>query len=300
MQVRSGTQYRFLLLKLPLGSACLSHMKRNLAVRSLSLIFGLAWFTLQTGEALAKTKFQAELHETHALSETGQVQLDNVNGNVRITAWDRAEVKVDAIKGADTKEALEALKIEIDAKPDRIRVHTKYPSSKGGWLFRRSRNDSARVDYDLKVPSQASLQKVENVNGNLELEGVRGTIHASTVNGRLTAKAVGGDGHFDTVNGSVEIVVSTLADVKSVSIYTVNGKVDLTLPAKANADVTASTVNGGIHTDPGLSVRRTGPVGSEVKGRLGEGGAKVHAETVNGAIRIHSPAAQPVMVERPE
>jgi hypothetical protein len=72
----------------------------------------------------------------------------------------------------------------------------------------------------------------------------------------------------------------------SVSLKTVNGHVELTLPSNVNADVSGSTVNGGIHGDPGLTVKKNWPVGSELHGTLGKGGTPVKTETVNGGIRV--------------
>ncbi len=274
-------------------------MNTKSAVGAVSLILGVFGLGFAGSEAMAKPQLEAAFHQTFPLTATGRVELDNVNGKVHIVAWDRAEVQIDAVKRADTQEALDGLKIEIEPKADHIRVHTQYPSTHRGWLWRRAKSDSGSVDYELKVPSHACLQNIQNVNGSLELEGVQGPIHASTVNGRLIARNVAADVHLETVNGAVEAQLATLTGVNSVSAHTVNGKVELTLPVNADAEVAANTVNGGIHTDPGLPVKKNWPVGSEVRATLGKGGTKIEAETVNGAIRIHNPrAAQPLQAER--
>src|SRR5215207_5683477 len=134
-----------------------------------------------TGVTLAKAKVQEEIKHTSALTKTGRVQLDNVNGKVRVTGWGRSEIQVVAVKRADRQADLDAVKIQIDAKPDHIRIHTKYPNSKSG-LWKRS--NSTSVDYEIKVPTEAQLESVETVNGSLELDGVYGSVHASTVNGK--------------------------------------------------------------------------------------------------------------------
>lgn len=278
---------------------CHYGMSMKSTVRAAALILGLFCFGFIGTEALAKSRYEAAFHQTFPLAATGQVELDNINGKVHVTAWDRAEVEINALKRADSQEALDGLKIEIDAKPDRIRVHTQYPSTHRGWFGRRTKGDSGSVDYEVKVPSQACLQNIQTVNGNLELEGVRGTIHASTVNGKLLVRNVAADARLETVNGAVEAQLDTLTGVNSVSAHTVNGKVELTLPVNADAEVAANTVNGGIRTDPGLPVKKNWPVGSEVRATLGKGGAKIDAQTVNGAIRIHNPSGpQPVQLER--
>ena len=56
-----------------------------------------------------------EFHQTYAITSDGRIELDNINGAVHISSWERNEVKVDAVKYADTKERLEEAKIEIDS-----------------------------------------------------------------------------------------------------------------------------------------------------------------------------------------
>jgi DUF4097 and DUF4098 domain-containing protein YvlB len=217
-----------------------------------------------------------EFHQTYPLSADGRISLDNVNGNVRISAWDRPEVKLEATKYAKTREQLDALKIEIDGRPDHLKIHTKTPNSK--------RHDSASVDYTLTVPQSARLDEVSDVNGGVEIEGVRGAVKVSTVNGGIKADGLAANAGLSSVNGAVKAVFASLDAVKSVSVSTVNGGVDLTIPANANADLSAETVNGGISGD--ISVLKNSPVGKQVKTRLGEGGANIQATTVNGGLWI--------------
>src|SRR5437016_4744925 len=105
-------------------------MNAKLIIFGAATIISLLWLSVQTGAAFSKATVQKEFNQTYALAATGQVRLDNVNGKVRVTAWDRAEVKVEAVKIADSEEELEAVKIVIDSRPDEIRIHTKYPSTK--------------------------------------------------------------------------------------------------------------------------------------------------------------------------
>src|SRR6202048_3809328 len=62
--------------------------------------------------------FTEEFHQTYALTPDGRVELDNINGAVHISSWDRNEVKVDAVKYADTKEGLDEARIEVDSGKD--------------------------------------------------------------------------------------------------------------------------------------------------------------------------------------
>ncbi|HYG34353.1 MAG TPA: hypothetical protein VEC99_06190, partial [Clostridia bacterium] len=247
-------------------------MKTLSALSARRVLIGGLCFGLQMGICLAKDTVQEEFNRTLPLTSNGQVRLDNVNGKVHFTAWDRPEVQIHAIKRASNREDLEALKIEIDAKSDQIRIHTKYPKWKSG-NWRKS--NSASVDYEIKVPTKARLAEVETVNGNLEIEGLRGPIQASTTNGRLIGKGLAADAKLESVNGAAEIAFDQMEDVKSVTIQTVNGRVELRLPIKADADISAKTLNGSISADSGLTIKKNWPIGSEMHGKLGSGRTRI-------------------------
>jgi len=142
----------------------------------------------------------------------------------------------------------------------------------------------------LKVPAQAVLKEVRSINGSVEILGVRGPVRASTVNGSLVAKGLAGDTHLGTVNGRVEAAFEQMQGVKSVSVETVNGSAEVSLPRNADATVSGHSVNGSIKADGGMTARRNWPVGSELHGKLGAGTAEIHVKTVNGAIRVSCPA----------
>src|ERR1700757_1371269 len=48
-----------------------------------------------------------EFHQSYPISANGQIELRNINGPVEIKAWDRNEVKVDAIKRLEQGAAAE-------------------------------------------------------------------------------------------------------------------------------------------------------------------------------------------------
>src|SRR5215467_11608661 len=102
-------------------------MKTKIAAFALAIGVCLFWLATQTGVAFSKAKIQSQFQQTYSLASTGEVRLDNVNGTIRITAWDRPEIKIDAVKAADRQSDLDEVKIEIKAQADRISIHTVYP-----------------------------------------------------------------------------------------------------------------------------------------------------------------------------
>src|SRR5215475_7114350 len=122
-----------------------------------------------------------EFHQTYAITSEGRIELDNINGDVRISSWDRNEVKVDAVKYADTKERLDEAKIEVDSSKDSLSIRTKYPSHDNSWNW-GSHNNPASVEYTLTVPRAARLDEINLINGSLDLTALSGEVHASCIN----------------------------------------------------------------------------------------------------------------------
>lgn len=225
-----------------------------------------------------------EFHQTYAITADGRVELDNINGAVHISSWDRNEVKVDAVKYADTKERLDEAKIEIDSGKDYLSIRTKYPDHNNNWNW-GSHNNPASVEYTLTVPRSANLDEIKLINGALDLTGISGEVRASCINGRLEAHDLSGRAKLSTINGRLDARFAQLSG-QDVDLNSVNGSLELTIPSDSNAEVDASTVSGGISNDFGLRVNDHRFVGHDLRGELGKGGSHIRLSDVNGRIEI--------------
>jgi DUF4097 and DUF4098 domain-containing protein YvlB len=255
---------------------------------ALKLILGSACALMLTLGALAsdhRGSLTEELHQTYAISPDGRIELDNINGDVHISTWDRNEVKVDAVKYADTKERLDEAKIEIESGKDYLSIETKYRDHDHTFNW-GGRNNPASVEYTLTVPRTARLDEIKLINGALDVNGVSGEVRASCINGRVDARDLGGRAELSTVNGRLVAKFTQLAG-NSIELNSVNGSVDLTIPSDSNAEIEANTVSGGIENDFGLHVNHHRFVGHDLRGELGNGGTRIKLENVNGRVEIH-------------
>ena len=248
------------------------------AVMTLLMLAGVACASDRQGP------LTEEFHQVYALSANGRVSLENINGPVHISAWDRNEVKVDAVKSAWSKERLDEAKIDVSSRPDSISIRTEYPGH--NHTFWSDRHDNpASIEYMLVVPRNARLDDIKLVNGSLDIQDIAGEVRASCVNGRLRASNLGGRANLDTVNGELDASVGP-ATASPLELSAVNGTLRVTLPSDAKADVEASTVSGRISNDFGMEVSRHQFVGNSLHGQLGGGGTRVKLSNVNGRIEI--------------
>lgn len=253
------------------------HPSRKLSLTGGSLPVALVALVL-AASANSKAQVTQEFHRTVPLASNGRVSLENINGNVTVTGWERKEVQIDAVKKARDQQRLDEARIEVDASSDSVQIKTKYPEG-------HTNNNPATVTYELHVPRLARLDHINLVNGSLEVSKVNGEIDADLVNGKTDIRDLSGRLNISAVNGTITANYRSLDNVNEIHLKSVNGAINLGLPASPNAEVSVSTVNGGITTDFPLQVQGKF-MGHHLDGTLGSGGTHIEISNVNGSVRI--------------
>lgn len=243
------------------------------------LLLGIIALLVAPLGGLARTL--EEVNETYAFNPGGSVSVENVNGDITIEAWDRSDVRVEYRITGHSENGASRVRVKIDSNPDHLRIDTIYEQSNRWW----GNDDGASVHYSLKVPASAHLRRIETVNGSVEITGIAGEVQAETVNGGIRARGLRSDAKLSTVNGAVEAEFDRFGERQRVSMESVNGQVEVTLPENADVDIRAETVHGSLRNDFGIAVDK-GLVGSDLRGKLGNGSARLSLETVNGSVNI--------------
>lgn len=219
----------------------------------------------------------AVFDRTFPLPPGGSFELENVNGPVTITGWDRAAVEVHAVKM--TRQAAAALArvgIDVQESPGGIFVTTVYPHDAGV---------EVSVAYQVQVPRRVLLRKVETVNGTVRVSGVDATGALQSVNGDVEVLDSRGGLSARTTNGNVRMELLHLKPAGPLTLASVNGSIALLLPADAGVALHVRTLNGDFQSE--LPLSRAGAYNPrEFRGRIGDGRVEVTLQTVNGKIRL--------------
>ena len=222
--------------------------------------------------------FHEESSHVYTLAARGRVSLENINGDVHIHAWDRNEVRVEAVKTASSKGLLNEARVMVDAGPEAISIRTRYSDGTNA--------NPGSVEFTVTVPRGARLDEIKLINGAVDIEGVTGEVNVSAVNGTVRAKGIAGDAHLSTVNGKLEATFARLSEAKTISMNSVNGSIALSIPYDAGAEFNARNVTGGIDNDFGIPVNRDRSAGSKLHGVLKGGGTFINLNNINGTICI--------------
>ena len=137
------------------------------------------------------------------------------------------------------------------------------------------------VDFDIEVPLKTNV-KLSTVSGDISVTNVEGVLEANSMNGDLALASVAGSVVAHTVNGDVEAVL-TRADAEApMAFTTLNGEVDVTLPATIKANLKLRTDNGDMFTDFDIPAApsRPAPRGS----RQGDGRFRVEVERADPGV----------------
>jgi DUF4097 and DUF4098 domain-containing protein YvlB len=241
------------------------------AVVLFTLPFAQAGYA-RAGETLVIQPAKAETvveTRTLPLASGSRLKVKNVNGWIRVEAWDREEVQFRGEFKPSSKD--EQVKVVLESGPGSLEIKGEYPKHSGS--SGSYRGPECRMD--LKVPRRI-LVRLESVNGEVALEGTLGEAVCSTVNGAVRARNLEEGLKAETVNGSL-----ALERVRgSLDLSTVNGSISgQGLDGKAQG-IAASTVNGSI------KLQMAG-----IKGRL-------TATTVNGHISFNAKGAEQVEVSK--
>lgn len=108
---------------------------------------------------------------------------------------------------------------------------------------------SRATELVITVPRRSSLQLKCLNGGDIYVEQVDGEIDADNLNGKVTLKNVSGSVVAHSLNGAVMATVDRADASKPMSFSTLNGDIDVTLPADIRANVRMKTDNGDIYSD---------------------------------------------------
>jgi DUF4097 and DUF4098 domain-containing protein YvlB len=200
------------------------------------------------------------------------VSVTNPYGSISVKPSNGKIILVDAVLHSD--------KVEIDNSQNGNRVDIE------SHLLAGADADSGRVDYEILVPADASINlhcstgslRAEKLHGDVTLEGAGADVdvrdvsdahlHIKTMNGAVNldniqnghveVDSVSGDVTMRSVNGPLIQVVSTsgrinyTGDFGSSGEYRLtshSGDIDAVIPEWTSADVVAHSVKGEVHDD---------------------------------------------------
>jgi hypothetical protein len=158
------------------------------------------------------------------------------------------------------------------------------------------------VDLDIQVPVKTNLN-IQTMNGqSIVVDGIDGDIEVTALNGPVTLTNVSGSVMAHSMNSKVVVSLREVSGNKPMSVSSMNGVVDLTLPANTKANLKMRAESGEIYSDFDIKMGQTSPptiedsrsrggrlradINKTIDGTINNGGPDIELRTINGNIYI--------------
>ena len=248
-------------------------------------------FLLVASLALAGLARSQEFKVTVDNTKEGKLILDDFRGELPIEGYSGNEIIVAPAEGRfDVPDQAKGLKpiyaagtdntgigLYMEKNGNRVTLHCLLPITKSG-------------HYKLKVPDNLALEintdcgrggetTISNMKNEIDMKGCH----------RIELKNVSGPLDISTISGGISVVFTELSKDKSISLSSVSGEVDVTLPAKSSFDLEMSTISGGMYSDFDLApangdMQRVG--GGNLRTKVNGGGTDVRLHNISGNIYL--------------
>lgn len=258
---------------------------------------------LALGAALAPTAGAQQPPRTEALtvsfsdpSRPGLLEVGLMEGTVTIRGTARQDVHIEATprEGARLRRPSEAppgmrrltpgAGFAVEERENRMTINGALPGQP--------------VALVIEVPTRTNLE-VSTMGGDVTVEAVTGELELNSLNGRVTLSGVGGSVVAHSLNGGVQATLTSVTAGQPMAFTSLNGNVDVTLPAAVRANLELRSDHGDVFTDFDVQMTEAPPAADRARwdprrfrveinrvqyGTVNGGGAEFELRTFNGDV----------------
>ena len=227
--------------------------------------------------------------ETEHVSRTiqmdpgGTLRLENFSGRITITASDRPEVVIDAVRRA-TRSRLDRIALDIHASGSNVVVVDANQRDRS-WLDFARGNNVVETDFDIKVPRRTHLD-LSVFSSPVSVEGVEGSHKVHGFSSRLVLTDVSGSIRAKTFSGSVTIREKSWEPNQTIDVDTFSGNVELHVPDSARGTVTFNSFSGRLNSEMPLTLHTSSRRALRAEFGGGGGGGTLRFKTFSGNVKI--------------
>ncbi|AEE51531.1 hypothetical protein [Haliscomenobacter hydrossis] len=199
---------------------------------------------------LAPTLFAQKTFKKAFTGSSPKVSIVIEKAEIEITGYSGNEIQIEAM-GTFTgpPERAKGLKPLYNNAEDNTGIGLEIKEAGGVMTVKKASYQEAT--YKIKVPNNADVKveildwnksdlDIKDISGEVELIGKSSDIKLVNVTGPIVS---------NTVNGNTEVIFSKVNQSKPCHISTINGFVDVTMPADTKAKLSMSTFHGEVYSD---------------------------------------------------
>jgi hypothetical protein len=232
----------------------------------------------------------------------GSLRVSTLNGTITVRAANRRDVLIES-RGADRDRDRRGN--DRSGGLRRLSMTSGFEAVEENNQMVISSNGNDEVELVIQVPTRTNL-KVSGTNGGpVTVDGVEGDIEVSNTNDSIALNNVSGSVVANSVNGDVKVSLARVTAQKPMAFTSLNGNVDVTLPASLRATFKLRSDMGDVYTDFDLQVKTETTtsqaprrdngrfrieVNRAITGSLNGGGPEIELRTFNGDVYLRKGA----------
>lgn len=215
--------------------------------------------------------FKRTIDTSAAAAGARTLEVTGINGNVHLYADGGSSVRVHAVLGARSQDALKLLDVRTSRDGGTVRVQDVCPQTRHFFFWNFADCD---IELDVRYPRGLGVSlnsrngnvtvdgagaavSVVNSNGNVDVNGAGGAVNVKNSNGNVTIADAPSNVSASNEHGNVSATLRAAWHGTSIAMSTSAGDVELRVPAHFDAKVTAHTRMGDVTNSANL---RNGPV----------------------------------------
>ncbi|MBF8965011.1 DUF4097 family beta strand repeat protein [Pontibacter sp. FD36] len=290
-------------------------MKRNMIIM-LFLMLSTSLFAQETQE------LKVPLSKPN---EIGTLEVNLVFGSIKVSGTKTKEVVVLAKSGTTQSRIRENIVVNVGADGPDSEAEKKQARKAGQSAAETSglkripntnmsltvteQNNNVQIStesinrplhLEIMVPANFNLKLSTVNNGNITISNVNGNLELSNVNGSIVLENVSGTAMANTTNGAVKANILKWDGKSPMAFSTLNGNVDVTLPANSKFNTKLKSDRGEVYTDFEMTRDATQkPTGTRsekglyrvstadfITGKVNGGGPEIMIKNMNGNIYL--------------
>lgn len=239
-----------------------------------TLYFTPLLLALSIGEAFASTP----INLSKDIRPNARISIQNVKGEVTVTAWDKNQVQVSGTLGDGARP------LEIEGDERNVDIRVEGDEKKGSWFSWGNDSSMQPTVLNVRVPRSVAVD-INVVSAPVSIDGLDGgKIDVESVSGRIRANLRSPEVSMQTVSGTIDLA----GRAGRADLQTVSG--DITAPSvsdKVDAQTVSGrmTIGGGPWKEANFS---TVSGDTQINGSVVEGG-KIDVDSMSGDVQIQLP-----------
>jgi DUF4097 and DUF4098 domain-containing protein YvlB len=229
----------------------------------------------------------------------GTVRVSSLNGTITVHGANRRDVLIET-RGGGRDDRNRNAGSDRSGGLRRLTQSAGFEAVEQNNQLTISTGINDEVALVIYVPTKTNLKVSGTNGGNMTIDGVDGDIEANNTNASITLTNVAGSVVAHSVNGEVKATLSRATPDKPMAFTSLNGNVDVTLPASVKATFKLRSDMGDVFTDFDLQLRSPSAapqtrrengqfrieMNRSITGAANGGGPEIEMRTFNGSVYL--------------